>query len=94
MRDFTSGFAADLNGMIDFKTAFGYAESTFIHRSRQFDCFCVNHDPEATVITEDLAVRWLRMDENISGCDSCQSSLSAWLRPIPKGNGQACFCSS
>lgn len=66
MRDFTSGFAADLNGMIDFKTALGYAESTFMDRSRQFDCFCVKHDPEATVITEALAVRWLRMDENAS----------------------------
>lgn len=66
MRNFTSGFAADLNGMIDFKTALGYAERTFMDRSRQFDCFCVNRYPEATVITEDLAVRWLRMDENTS----------------------------
>lgn len=40
MRDFTSGFAADLNGMIDFKTTLGYAERTFMDRSKQFDYSC------------------------------------------------------
>ena len=29
MREFVSGFSADLKGMIDFRTALHYAESTF-----------------------------------------------------------------
>ena len=66
MREFVSGFAADLKGMIDFRIALHYAESTFMERSRQFDLFCVKNYPKATVVTEGLAVGWLRMDENTS----------------------------
>jgi len=66
MREFVSGFAADLKGMIDFRIALHYAESTFKERSRQFDLFCVKNYPKATVVTEGLAVGWLRMDENTS----------------------------
>lgn len=66
MREFTSGFSADLNGMIDFKIALHYAESTFMERSRQFDMFCAKSYPKATVVTEGLAISWLRIDENAS----------------------------
>lgn len=66
MREFVSGFSADLKGMIDFRTALHYAESTFMERSQQFDLFCMRNYPEATVVTEGLAVGWLRMDENTS----------------------------
>ena len=50
MREFVSGFSADLKGMIDFRTALHYAESTFMERSRQFDLFCVKNYPKATVV--------------------------------------------
>lgn len=66
MRNFTSGFAADLNGMIDFKIALNYSENTYMERSRNFDLFCSDHYPEEKVVTEGLAVSWLRMDESTS----------------------------
>ncbi len=66
MRDFTSGFAADLNGMIDLKMALNYSENTYMEQSRKFDHFCMEHYPEKNVVTEGLAVGWLRMDEGIS----------------------------
>ena len=66
MSEFVSGFSADLKGMIDFRAALHYAESTFMERSQQFDLFCMRNYPEATVVTEGLAVGWLRMDENTS----------------------------
>lgn len=37
MREFTSGFSADLNGMIDFKIALHYAESTIQNGIGSFD---------------------------------------------------------
>lgn len=62
MRDYLSGFADDLNDMIALKVSLGYAESTFAERSRQFDLFCAKNHPKAAVVTEALAISWLRMD--------------------------------
>ena len=66
MRNFTSGFSADLNGMIDLKVALNYSENTYLERGRAFDVFCAEHYPDANIITEGLSVSWLRIDENVS----------------------------
>lgn len=52
--------------MIDLKVSLGYAESTFADRSRQFDLFCTKNHPTADLITEPLAINWLRMDVGLS----------------------------
>ena len=56
MRNFTSGFAPDLNGMIDLKMALNYSESTYLERGRVFDLFCAEQYPDANIVTEGLAV--------------------------------------
>lgn len=66
MRGYLSGFAEDIDGMIDLKVSLGYAESTFAERGRQFDFFCAKTHPSVSVITEPLAMSWLRMDEGAS----------------------------
>ena len=66
MRGFTSSFAADLNGMIDLMVALNYSESTYLERGWTFDLFCAKHYPDASIVTEGLAVSWLRIDETIS----------------------------
>ncbi len=66
MRGYLSGFAEDIDGMIDLKVSLGYAESTFEERGRQFDFFCAKTHPSVSVITEPLAMSWLRMDTGVS----------------------------
>ncbi len=65
-RGYLSGFAGDLDGMIDLKVSLGYAESTFMERSRQFDHFCTINHPTENLITEALSISWLRMVPQIS----------------------------
>ena len=82
MKNYTSGFATDLNGLIDFKTALGYAESTFTERSKQFDLFCAENYPEATVVTEPLAISWLRSDK--STLSGVLHARAAFLRGLAR----------
>ena len=49
-RGYMSSFADDLDGMIDLKVSLGYAESTFLDRSRQFDLFCAKNYPASSAV--------------------------------------------
>jgi hypothetical protein len=92
MSDFKSGFAADLEGMIAFKTALGYAESTYLERSKKFDFFCAENHPEEAVVTEGLAISWLRMDESTSsGVIHDRASFVRLFAQYQKANGKNAF---
>lgn len=39
-RDFTSGFARDLENMIALKCSLGYSENTYQERANRFDRYC------------------------------------------------------
>jgi hypothetical protein len=77
-----SSFADDLDGMIDLKVSLGYAESTFLDRSRQFDLFCAKNYPAADLITEALAMSWLRMDAGTA--NGVIHSRAAFLRGLAR----------
>lgn len=66
-RGFISGFASDLEAMIDLKTSLGYSENTYLSRARDLDRFCADHYPDAAVLTEGLVIDWMRpnVDEQL-----------------------------
>ena len=64
MRDFQSGFAADLNGMIDLKLALGYVERSYLPTARKFDAYCAEYFPTSSVLTNAIVLAWLKPDFN------------------------------
>lgn len=56
--EYTSGFAADICGMLTFKEALGHKTSSFAADLLCFDRFCVDRHPEDNVLTQELAFAW------------------------------------
>ena len=91
-RGFLSGFASDLNGMLDLKVSLGYSEQSLLGRSRQFDVFCADNHAGIDLVTEPLAVSWLRFDSGLSA--SVIHSRAAFLRALAcyqKAIGKAAY---
>ena len=59
-KHFLSGFAADLDGMINLQVSLNHAESTYRNRAHDFDLFCSEMYPEETVLTEPIVLNWLK----------------------------------
>lgn len=55
-----SSFASDLENLIELKKATGYSERTYLPRARAFDEFCAVNCPDADLVTETLAVQWIK----------------------------------
>ena len=92
MRGFTSGFAADLNGMIDLKMVLNYSESTYLKHGRAFDLFCTEYYPDANIVTEGLAVSWLRIDETVSpGVIHARAAFLRSLAHYQKAIGKSAY---
>ncbi len=65
-RGFNSGFAKDLDNMIDFKVSLGSAESTYLSRAKSFDRYAAEKYPETSVLTEVIILGWIKPDINVS----------------------------
>ncbi|MCR5321697.1 MAG: tyrosine-type recombinase/integrase [Lachnospiraceae bacterium] len=57
---FNSSFAADMQGLMELKVALGYSAETYLPKARAFDEFCTIHYPGLDVITEPMAVHWIK----------------------------------
>lgn len=60
MNTFISGFADDLQGMIDLRVALNYSASTYLSRAKSFDKNCAEYYPEANELTEAIVISWIR----------------------------------
>jgi len=62
---FRSPFAQDILTYIDLRCSLGNAEDTFARRLHSFDNFCIEHQPDTLLLTQELAESWctLRPDE-------------------------------
>lgn len=60
IREFISGFAEDLNHMIDLRVALNFSESTYLDRAKAFDNFCAERYPNSTVVVESMVWTWLK----------------------------------
>lgn len=58
--EFKSKMAEDMLGMIKIKVATHHCESTYLERAKSFDVFCVEHYPEAELITKAIILEWIK----------------------------------
>ena len=64
---YISKFAHHIEGYIQFKCSLGYSASTYDEALKRFDRFCADKYPNATAITEELALRWCEKRDCESG---------------------------
>lgn len=62
MSMFISGFADDLQGMIDLRVTLNYSASTYLSRAKSFDKNCAEHFPETDELTEAVVISWICPD--------------------------------
>ena len=55
---FTSGFAKDINGMLQFKKALGREPASYSDALLCFDRFCAKNYPEENILTQEIAFAW------------------------------------
>jgi len=59
MSMFTSGFAAKIDDMIDFRCAHGYKRETYLGSLIKFDRFCREHYPDSSELTFEIVHGWV-----------------------------------
>lgn len=69
MSGFTSGLAAHIQSLLEFKHAMGLPYETSGWHLRQFDAMCTQDYPGHTVLTKDMAMSWVtaRDGEHVNG---------------------------
>lgn len=69
MNGFTSGLAAHIQSLLDFKHAMGFPYDTPERSLRRFDAMCARDYPGQTVLTKDMAMAWAtsRDGEHVNG---------------------------
>ena len=60
MVEFYSNMGKDIREMIELKVATNFQKSTYVERSKSFDKFCSESFPNETVITETIALSWIK----------------------------------
>lgn len=61
MNMFTSNFSEYINGLIEQKHVMGYKYLYQAQMLKQFDIFCVENFPSATVLDKDIVIRWVNL---------------------------------
>lgn len=69
MSGFTSGLAAPLQSLLDFKHALGYPYDTAEQHLRRFDEMCARDHPGQSILTKEMAMSWAnaRDGEHVNG---------------------------
>lgn len=69
MSGFTSGLAAHIQSLLDFKHAIGFPYDTPERILRQFDAMCAQNYPGQSVLTKEMAMAWAvaRDGEHVNG---------------------------
>ncbi len=67
MRGFISGFAPKLDAMLDYRTARGYKQKTYLSNLIKFDRFCADNFPQSKELTREIVHSWVD-SETITPC--------------------------
>lgn len=81
MKEFKSGFSEDLEKMIALKVATHFKEVSYISRAKQFDRFCEEKFPDEAVISETIALEWIRDALNTGSTNNAHSRV-AFLKTL------------
>lgn len=71
---FKSLFAEQMQDMIRFKTALGYAEKSYYNYLQNFDRFCLRNYPDESILTKEIVMEW--------GCKRAKESAESVKRRI------------
>ena len=71
---FKSLFAEQMQDMIRFKTALGYAEKSYYNYLQNFDRFCIRNYPDESILTKEIVMEW--------GCKRAKESAESVKRRI------------
>lgn len=61
---FKSIFTNEINSYLDYKISSGYLEKSFYNHLRKFDQFCIFHELTKLVFTRELAMEWIKRNDN------------------------------
>lgn len=86
MYEFKSGFAKQLNEYLSFRESMGYSKS-HAKNLKQFDEFCLNNYPDATVLSKEIVRGWFAADiqQGKKGFENKASAIRLFAKYI--GNG-------
>lgn len=76
MDTFKSGFSKDLQDMIELKIATNHSEKTYLDRALRFDAFCEEKFPNDTLVSETIALEWVRDALSSSAQNAAHSRLT------------------
>jgi len=64
---FTSGFAAKIDAMLDFREARGYKRGTYLAELQRLDKYCAEHFPGQSELTSDVVIAWYDAETELGG---------------------------
>jgi len=74
-RSFSSNFASDIIQMIEYKEALGYKPSSYEWNLQNFDRFCLENYPKATVLIKEIVLAWCQEGEGDSRSEYRASTI-------------------
>lgn len=66
MNQFFSAFAPDIEAFLDLKEAFGHERKSTESFLKKFDRYCAEHYSDATLLSREMAVKWLAIEAETS----------------------------
>lgn len=91
-RSFVSGFADDLNHMIDLKNSLKFSEKTYLDRAQDFDRFCAENYPKADELMEPMVMNWLKQStEKSDGSIHRKAAFARAFGRYQKSVGKAAY---
>lgn len=105
MNGFKSGLAQQMQAFLDYETAAGYSESTYLPRLRNLDAFLAENYPGESGLGEDMVLEWTVRRENESpptfsnrcgfirkfGSYLASTGVQAYILPNKFGPSGSCF---
>ena len=61
---FESRFAGQMQDMLQFKKSLGYSDNSYVGYLLNFDRFCMENYPDASVLTKEIVMDWGRKKQN------------------------------
>ena len=75
MTEFASTFGERISNFLDYRTARGYKQETYLRHFKKFDLWCIESHPAQTELSRELVLDWIN-DTAISSHNTAQRVAS------------------
>ena len=75
MTEFSSTFGERISNFLDYRTARGYKQETYLRHFKKFDLWCIESHPAQTELSRELVLDWIN-DTAISSHNTAQRVAS------------------